>query len=204
MNSVIDQKIPGQRQLEEELATRETDRSWVRDLPEVMSEYNSNKKKRAEPKSKTMKDTPTLRCKGRSCKLLKHGTQVRVVHDHPKDIKGKRLYGKFRKSDMRWERTPRKITKITLKAGQPPLYKVSGIGNALYTREQLQVYDKDEIKPKSKKKKEDKEGLLPDKYIVEKIVKRTKKKKNGKTKVYYTVKWKGYPSSQNTEEREQT
>ena len=79
---------------------------------------------------------------------------------------------------------------------------MSGIGNALYTREQLQVYDKDEIKPKSKKKTEDKEDLLPDKYIVEKIVKRTKKKKNGKTKVYYTVKWKGYPSSENTEDSE--
>ena len=147
-----------------------------------------------------MKETSILRCKGRSYKLLKYGTQVRVVLDYPKDIKGKRLYGKFRKSDMRWERTPRKITKIVLKAGQPPLYKVSGIGNALYTREQLHVYDKDEIKPKSKKKKQNKQDLLPDKYIVEKIVKRTKKKENGKTKVYYTVKWKGYPSSKNTEE----
>ena len=61
VNSVIGQKILGERQLEEELATGETNRSWVSDLPEVISEYNSNKKKRAEPKSKTMKETPTLR-----------------------------------------------------------------------------------------------------------------------------------------------
>ena len=72
-----------------------------------------------------MKQTPTLRCKGRSCKLLKHGTQVRVVLGHPKDIKGKRLYGKFRKSDMRWERTTWKITKIVLESGQSTLYKVA-------------------------------------------------------------------------------
>ena len=84
-----------------------------------------------------MKETPSLRSKGRSCKVLKYRTQVRVALDYPNDIKGKRLYGKFRKSDMRWERTPRKITKIVLKSGQPPLYKVSGIGNVLYTRGQL-------------------------------------------------------------------
>ena len=35
------------------------------------------------------------------------------------------------------------------------------INNAFYTREQLQGYKNDEIKSKSKKKKEDKEDLLP-------------------------------------------
>ena len=52
VNSVIGRRILGKRQLEEELATGETNRSWVSDLPEVISEVNTFRIKRNRPNQK--------------------------------------------------------------------------------------------------------------------------------------------------------
>jgi hypothetical protein len=71
--------------------------------------------------------------------LLEIGTKVLVTLDYPIDIvTGKKLYGKFRKSDIRWSRDAKKIIWVVLKPNQPPMYRVDG-EEILRTRQQLQV-----------------------------------------------------------------
>ena len=166
----------------------ETSREWVKVLPLIVEGYNEHvedkTKRNDETMDKKMKNLPTLRCKGKNCLLLSKDTEVRVILDMPKDVSGKRLHGNFRAGDRRWDQVIRKINKVVLKAGQPPMYAVTGIDNALYTREQLQVVGKED------------EGHTDtnQKWIVEKLVKVTAK--NGQ--IYYEVKWKDFPSSDNT------
>jgi hypothetical protein len=85
--------------------------------------------------------------RGASCKFLDVGTRFRVILDRPIATDGKKLHGKVRPGDYRWDKTPRTIENVSLKPGQPPLYTLSGVGNALYTREQLQWIDTQETAP---------------------------------------------------------
>jgi hypothetical protein len=81
------------------------------------------------------------------------GTKVRVMLDQPLGTDGSKLYGKYRAGDLRWDKTP-------------PYYTVSGIGNALYTRQQLQLIDEDETAPNESARR---------KWTVEKIFKKLNK-----------------------------
>lgn len=168
----------GTKQNKKEMETGETSKEWKKDLPKVVRIINEHRKEKEKSPSQKRKELPTLRCRGRSCKLLEKGTKVRVIADQPRDIvTGRRLHGQFRASDMRWNPVVRRIEKISLKPGQPPMYKVTHIDNAMYTREQLQVVGKETKVDQSNRK-----------WIVERIVR--KKKKNGK--LFYVVKWKGW------------
>ena len=129
--------------------------------------------------AKKMKNLPSLRCKGKSCVLLAKGTKVRVLKEQSEDIAtGKRLKG-TRAADIRLNPKVQKIAKITLKPGQPPMYKVTNINNALFTREQLQVVNKKEKKVDQSKRK----------WVIEKIL-RKKKTKDGR--LFYEIKWKNF------------
>ena len=179
-------------------------REWVSKLPVIIRNYNNHVKSKAEPTDekdkklsdekkmekhieKKMENTPSLRCKGKSCRLLEVGTKVRAIRIKPKDdVPGKRMHGGFRAGDKRWESTVRTITKIILKAGQPPLYKLSGIDDATFTRERVQVVGEENEKQNANKEK----------WIIEKIVKRTTKK----GEIFYQIKWKGWAKKHNTEE----
>ncbi len=67
------------------------------------------------------------------------------------------------------------VTKLSLKPGSPPsYYTVSRMGNALYTREQLQLIDEDETAPNESARR---------KWTVEKIL----KKQNKDGLVHYLV-----------------
>jgi len=171
-------------QNKKELQTGVSNKDWRKHLPLIIEEYNKHMKQKKKPSKKSL---PTLKCRGMSCKLLQKGTKVRVKLDHPRDISSdERLGGKFRAGDIRWSEAVRKITKVTLKPGQPPMYKVggtkdqgyetTGIDDALYTREQLQVVDKDE-------KRVDKSNRV---WQIKRIV----RKKNKKGRRWYEVQWK--------------
>ena len=180
-------------------ATGVHNREWVSKLPTIIKNYNEHvkskmdieakkpsKKQLEEGVEKKMENVGSLRCKGKSCRLLEVGTKVRAIRIKPKDdVTGKRLHGGFRAGDKRWESEVRTIEKVILKAGQPPLYKVSGIDDATFTRERLQVVGEENQQINDKKK-----------WIIEKIVKRTTKK----GEIYYQIKWKGWSRKHNTEE----
>ena len=136
----------------EELGTRKVNKKWVKILPTVIEEYNGMIKEK-KPKKETM-GKPT--CAGDGCNLFQEGDSVRVILDYPINIAtGKKLDGKFRKTDIRWSEEIHKIENIVIAPNQPPLYQVKGI-KANYTKNQLKKVEtpkkvKEVIKPKEVK-----------------------------------------------------
>lgn len=185
------------RMTAQEINTGETSREWIEVLPEMIKYIN--KKRITEPPqkpSRTKKNAPI--CSGNDCNLLELGTKVRVVLDNPLDYAtDKKLHGRFRVTDIRWDPVIRTVTNYMLFPNQPPLYMLddenreNGVDTkAAYTLKQLQVVpDGEQAPPPSVIKGK------PTQYVVEKIL----AKKKEKNRVYLLVKWKGWP-----DEKDQT
>ena len=195
-------KYVGLHQHKKEDATGVHNREWVSILPTLIRRWNirsrrklglndEKENKKTEDKKvekemdEKMEKTGTLRCTGKECQLLEVGTKVRAIRIKPKDdVTGKRLHGGFRAGDKRWEQTVRTITKVILKAGQPPLYKLSGIDDATFSRNRIQVVGQ----------KNEELNANREKWIIEKIIKRT----TIKGKIHYRIKWKGWAAKHNS------
>jgi hypothetical protein len=179
-----------------ELLTGEVAKEWVQDLPKVIKSMNKHtiSKKSDKPKKESLLPS----CEGKACKLLPIGTKVRVALDVPQDVaSGQRLHGEFRATDIRWNSAERIVKDVILAPNQPPLYLLDGpdkygIDNEVaYTKNQLQVIPKDEEAPSGK--------LVynvnnREQFTAEKIV----GKKKIRNKIYYHIKWLGFPSDENT------
>lgn len=181
------------RMAAEEILTEEPSTEWVDDLPIVIREMNKYTTTR---KNKPPPSTPV--CQGNSCNLLEPGTIVRVILEEPEDVaKGKRLHGTFRSTDIRWNPEIRVIKEVLIKPGFPPMYLLDGnIGPqktepVAYTKNQLQVVPKNEQYPSYKLIKH------PENVKSFRVAKLVNKKKQG-NRIYYLVKWVGYPDDQNT------
>ena len=75
--------------------------------------------------------------------MLEHGDKVLVAKEKPSGIvDDRRLAGKFRATDLRWGTQVHIIVKVIVRGGSPPPYKVSGIDNATFLREQLKLASK--------------------------------------------------------------
>jgi hypothetical protein len=184
------------RMTAEEILTNSTSTSWAKYLPIAIKEINQQ----SEKSLKNKKVETGYICQGDACKTLEQRTKVRIALDAPIDVvSGKRLPGNFRESDIRWSLKPHVIMETLIQPGQPPLYLVDdGKGKtdrrAAYTKNQLQVIPSNEKLPDSsiihgQKNK----GVV--RYIVEKLVKRV----YIKGRVFFEVKWAGFP--QNTLEK---
>ena len=130
-----------------ELEENKPDTNWTDDLPHIVRYMNKRLKRKVE-KEITI---PDIKCKGESCNLLEEGTKVRVVLDAPHELTGKKLHGKFRETDIRWEREPTTITQQILTPGQPPLYLTERYPHTPYIREDLQIVRENESNPPVKK-----------------------------------------------------
>jgi len=137
---------------QQEIARGETNREWVHLLPKLIHRLNVHIKKMNPARKRNMKKMDNdIKCEGDTCKIIPIGTKVRVISDHPTDSTGIRLHGQFRKTDLRWDPTPRTIEDIVLRPNQPITYKVSGIPNINYTKHQIQEIPASEAKPIQKK-----------------------------------------------------
>jgi len=139
------------RMTAQELQTHEPSREWVDDLPEAVEVLNENL---PVPKTEPEFDSPLSNRYNRE--LIPIGTKVRVMLDNPVDVgTDKRLAGKFRSTDIRWDRRERYVRQISIRPGFPPMYMLDGNGpNGLelvaYTKNQIQVIPKDEKAPSDK------------------------------------------------------
>lgn len=182
------------RMTAQELLTGETSTQWTDDLPAVIKKLNEKKSIKKKPKL-----TGEYRCEGDACNILPEGTKVRVALDAPRDVvSGKKLVGKFRDTDIRWEIKPRKIMQVILQPDQPPLYLVDDDqGNT----DHRQAYTKNQLLPvKSDEKAPDSSVIRPikqkgiQKYVIDKLLERRKIK----GKIMFKVKWKGFSDADNT------
>ena len=173
------------RQTAEELLTGQPSTQWVSDLPTIVKLINFRTKK--NHKKIKLSNDPVG-----DGNILYEGTKVRAIYDEPHDIGGKKLHGKFRTVDIRFNPKERIIEEVILKPNSPPLYILDGDKTVAYTKNQLQVIPKRENKPPSSIIQKNQQN----KYIIEEIV----GKKKIKGKIYYLVKWKGYTDKDNTYE----
>lgn len=173
------------RMANQELVTGQVSKEWVDDLPILIQVLNEKKKK---PLKKEISDDPIV--DEYTGDLYKIGQKVRIQLDKPIDtVKGNRLYGNFRSSDIKWTTKIYTITQVLLKPGQVPLYLTDSNDNVARTKTQLLKVTGKETEPDAKYNRGN-----PDTFIISKIL--DKKVENRKT--YYLVKWKGYDDKSNT------
>ena len=178
-----------QRMNAQEMLTGEESRDWSDDLPIMVKELNKLWKR--DP-PQIPRDPPRITVKD---ELLPEGTRVRIALDEPISVIGKKLHGKFRTGDIRWDPEVKTIKKLMLSPDQPPTYLVSGphgrlgVSRCAYTRKRLQVVPNNENPPP--------DSVIrgkPERYVPERILKQ--RTRNGK--LQYLVKWKRYPESEAT------
>jgi Integrase core domain/Chromo (CHRromatin Organisation MOdifier) domain len=171
------------RQVAEELLTGEQSNEWIDYLPDVIKFLNERFKRNYKEDEKHpdyKKIFADVRCSGQSCELLEIGTKVRYQLDEPiNHLTEKKLHGTFRTGDIRFSPKVTEVERYQLMPDQPPLYKIKG-RTALYTRNQLQVVNKNASLPPPKVQK---------KFVIEKII----NKRKNKNRIEYEVQWKGYP-----------
>lgn len=128
------------RMTSQELKTNETSREWVDDLPEAIEVINEHL---PTPLLKPKFNYPLVTKYNKE--LIPIGTKVRVQLDNPMDVgTDKRLAGKFRSTDVKWDKKERIVKQISIRPGFPPMYLLDGKGkNGLelvaYTKNQLQI-----------------------------------------------------------------
>ena len=166
---------------------------WVADLQDLVDLLNHITETKKIKLNKGQLERKKMSLDGRlpvgegsSLELLTIGTPVRVILDEPRDIQGSKLHGTFRKGDLRWSKEEHTIEQLSIRPNEPIMYLVSGIKNAAYTKNQLQVIPKNELPPP-------KEAIS--KFIAEKVI---AKDLDAKGLVRYIVKWKNYDDSHNT------
>ena len=183
-------------------------RAWVHNLPAILKEVNGDK-------NPIIRETPAKAIKQRVVvppsppelpldkqkDVLAVGTPVRVLAQEPDEG------GRFRATDPRWSREVFKVVEYRVSPQTPIQYRTSWSKTRWLLREQLMPVkpgtkdSKRAVEPevaaaKAKNAEAAKEVAAGEKYIVERIVRpNTKAGQAG-----YTVKWKGYPASQNTVE----
>jgi hypothetical protein len=134
------------RMASQELTTGEVSKEWVDDIKPLINVLNERKK---TPLKKEISEDPIV--DDFSGNLLKIGSKVRLLLDKPIDtVKGNRLIGNFRSSDIRWSVKVYKISQVLLVPGKPPLYLTDADDNVARTKNQLQVITGKEAEPDAK------------------------------------------------------
>lgn len=166
------------------IAEEEENKEWVDIIPKLIELMNKKQNKKNQKKENPSDE---ILCKGDTCNILEEGIKVRVQLDNPINvITGKRLSGKFRTTDIKWDPEIRTIKHIILKPNSPPLYILNDEYNVAYTKNQLQPVKDNEKAPEGKLLFGDK---VPENLRVKNIV----SKKKHKNKIYYLISWYGYP-----------
>ena len=115
-----------------EMKTNQINTKWVELLPQLIKEINENLPTPldTQPSNFPYSDETNEN-------LIPIGTAVRVQLDHPINAHNeKRLSGKFRSGDIKWNPKESHIKEILLKPSEPPLYLVD-TDNVAHTRQQL-------------------------------------------------------------------
>lgn len=177
------------RMTAQEKLTGVTSVEWSEDFHDIVDKVNE-RWQRDPPR---MPDGPPK--VNKNTELLPEGTRVRVRLYEPISILGKKLHGKFRTGDIRWDPRIRVIKKLMLSPEQPPTYLLDGpqgrlgVSRCAYTRKELQVVPKHENPPPLSVIRGQ-----PSHYLAEKIL----GQRIRKGQLQYLVKWKHYPESEST------
>ena len=134
------------RQFAESTITQKETTHWVKYLPEIIKYVNE--RYHHEPYT----DEDLFKKYGNPLEekaaIIPMGTKVRLMLTEPKDFKERGVHGKFRAGDARYGQDIYQIIGYVFDPHQPILYKINKKlkehEKAAYTRQQLQIVDKDE------------------------------------------------------------
>ena len=137
------------RQTAEELLTKKYNVRWVNDLKLILDLINEFTKQNYKPQTDFDEYEIDMH-DNKKYDILEIGTKVRTALFSPIDIvKDKRLLFNFRSGDVRWSIATRIITNIILRPNSPIMYAVDNDNKTLYTREKIQVINKNAELPHS-------------------------------------------------------
>ena len=137
------------RQTAEELLTKKYNVRWVNDLREILNLINEFTKQNYKPQT-DFEEYEIKMHDNKKYDILEIGTKVRTALFSPMDlVKDKRLLFNFRSGDVRWSLATRVITNIILRPNSPIMYAVDNDNKTLYTREKIQVKNKNAELPRS-------------------------------------------------------
>ena len=176
--------------LNEKQKNQHYSKNWVKYLPAIIKQINIHLER--SPEKIDIKKIKPIRFNkkqnGEILTILRIGTKVRVILEEPKDTKNKKLHGKFRASDIRWDPTKiYTIEDILFRPNHPIRYILNDMKNTAFSKNELQVYNG---------KEQPINISTVEKYLVEKII----GKKKIKNKIFYLIKWLGYDKKDNTYE----
>jgi hypothetical protein len=125
----------------EEMKTGKVSKTWVKHLPMIRKKLNEIRVKEL-PEDFRDFDYPTINTRTNDNKIIpqkyKVGDYVYIKLDVPTNVNGKKLSGKFREGDMRYDSNPRKVTRVLYYSGNVlHRYLVEGITNASYSDNQM-------------------------------------------------------------------
>ena len=174
---------------EAELSTGNASSQWTDFIRLLVDEINN----KVEEKNDKVEDIPLSEQEikfnpNKKTDMLSINDKVRVALDNPQDVKGKRLNGKFRSSDIRYDPKIRIVKEVLMEPLQPIMYLLDGdVGQLLiepvaYTRNQLHKVSANENVAKTSL------VIDPNRYEVQSLLDR---RKNGRS-IEYKVKWKNY------------
>ena len=119
------------------------------------------------------------------------GDLVRIPYEYPRDvITNKRLTGKFRAGDIRYDPKPRKVEQVIIGPNSIVLYRVEGVRNAVYQKTELQLVKPGDTIPV--RRAPPNEDLFEIESLRDPVIIAGVKS--------YNVRWKGYDESENTNE----
>jgi hypothetical protein len=184
------------KMVHEEVASGKKNTEWKKNLPKVIEVINKRTATRLKKEAKKEgKFSVVPKHLGAEVEILPIGTRVRVALDYPiNTITGERVYGGFRKSDIRFNPIIRTVKRVIMEPMQPVFYILSDEKDPTKTEPvrydiyDLQVVSNDEKAPKTTKK-----ITKETTYIIERLV---RKFKEG-NKVMFEVKWQGYKDTTN-------
>ncbi|KAJ4457034.1 putative chromobox protein 3 [Paratrimastix pyriformis] len=180
----------------QELLTGKTSREWIKVLPSLIEFINQRAEKRVRKLRQLYRPgelNDPIQQQPNFEYIYPLGSSVRVELDEPIDIvTRKRLPGRFRSTDIRFDPQVRTIVDIVIRPDSPVLYLLNDPENKAeyenvgYSRNQLQLVKNNESYHHGKDLQIPKEN---DQYIIDKIISKHIIKKN----IYYKVSWVGYP-----------
>jgi len=173
----------------QELLTGQPSIEWIDDFRDIVDAIDQKWKR--DPPAIPI-GPPKL---SQNDELLSEGTKVRTKLEDPISVLGKKLHGRFRTGDIRWDPKIRTIKKLILSPEQPPMYLLDGphgrlgVSRCAYTRKQLQLVPDNENPPPDMVIRGTPKYYIPEKILKQRI-------RNGK--LQYLIKWKRYPENRST------
>lgn len=171
-----------------ELKTNDVSSKWTEELPHIIEAINDYVKEKD-----IKQEDNELILPANQNDILEEGMKVLIPLDEARSLKGFELANsKIRAADIKWNPEIYTIERVIMFPNLPILYAVNNKLKVGYTRNQIQIIEPEMLKF-LEKIQDEKESVHH--WEVEKIIDRKQTKDK---KIFYRIKWLGFPVKEST------